>query len=56
MTTPIVITHAKVSTVPVDQAAQAQGKVTPDDWNENHVITGLEESLNLITPFLLMGA
>ena len=39
----ITVTHAKTSTIAVDPVAEARGEVTPDDWNEGHSFTGLDE-------------
>lgn len=33
------ITHAKVSAIADDPAAQAAGEVLPSDWNDDHVIS-----------------
>lgn len=33
------ITHAKVSAIPDDAAAEAAGEVLPSDWNDEHVVS-----------------
>jgi len=38
----VTVTHAKISTLPVDQAAKARGEVCPDDWNDDHTLVGID--------------
>jgi hypothetical protein len=37
----IIVTHAKVSSIPDDPVAVAAGEVVPTDWNAQHSLTGV---------------